>query len=60
VQQRELKEEEVRRLKAEQQDCEQRIQEFEAEVERVTRKMEELQVWGCRRSLVFLMDVLIS
>ena len=43
----------MRRLKAKQQECEQRIQEFEAEVEIVTRKMEELQVWGCRRSLVF-------
>ena len=31
----------------------QRIQEIEAEVERVTRKMEELQVWGCGRELVF-------
>jgi len=55
-----LKEEEVHRLKAEQQEFEQRIQEFEAKVEMVTRRMEELQVWGCRRSLVFLMNVLIS
>jgi len=24
------------------------------EVERVTKKIEELQVWGCRRGIVFL------
>ena len=49
------------RLKAEQQECEQRIQEFEAEVERVTGKREELQVWDVElRGIVFLMDVLIS
>ena len=48
------------RLKAEQQECEQRIQEFEAEVERVTRKMEDLHVCGCRRGFMFSMAGLIS
>ena len=46
-QQRGYKEEEVRSLKAEQQECGRRIQEFEAEVEKVTGKMEELQVSRC-------------
>ena len=42
-QQRGCKQEEVQSLRAEQQECGRRIQEFEAEVENVTGKMEELQ-----------------
>ena len=55
-QQRGCKEEEVQSLRAEQQECGWRIQEFEAEVEKVTGKMEELQVsqGGCPSQYYFI------